>query len=83
MSSHPPGHGHPPGKLLDLDAPLSPGAVPGLGIGDVLRWLPVVEELIAGVKSALASGSFTLPALHISVFGAKFTLGPVPITKTP
>ncbi len=85
MHGHPQHHAgsHAAGAVIDLDAPVSPGAVPGLGLGDILRWAPIVSQLVDGVKQAIAGGSFTIPLIKINVFGRHVSLGPIPISVTP
>ncbi len=83
MTQHP--HGKPvavPGEI-DLDAPVHPGGAPALGLGDILRWAPIVSQLVDGVKQAIAGGSFTIPLIKINVFGRHVSLGPIPISVTP
>ncbi len=82
MSGHP--HSHPGGApVLDLDAARDPGSVPGIGLGDILRWAPIVTQLIDGVKQAIAGGSFTIPLIKLNVFGRHISLGPIPISVNP
>ena len=60
---------------LNLDAPISPGALPGLGLGDLLVWAPVIEELIAAVTRAIAAGgTVSAPPIPISIHGRHVTL---------
>jgi hypothetical protein len=81
MSTQP--HGHPSTPVIDLDAAHDPGSVPGLGLGDLLRWAPIVTQIIAGVKQAIAGGSFTIPLIKVNVFGHHVSLGPIPISVVP
>jgi hypothetical protein len=54
---------------MDLDAPVSPGSVPGLGLGDLLKWAPVIETLISDVEQAIHGGNFSPPPLKFKVAG--------------
>jgi len=59
----------------------APGATPSpsISIGEVIRYLPIIEQVIQAIKSAIASGQFTLPVLKIRVGGKRLELGPCPI----
>ncbi len=56
-----------------------PGAAPGLGLGDLWRWAPLIEKIITTVKAAITGGTTQIPALKIRVAGKRITLGPTPI----
>ncbi len=55
------------------------GPEPALGLGDLIRWAPVIEEVIATVEAAIAGGSTTIPVMKIRVGGKRLTLGPTPL----
>ncbi len=60
---------------LNLDAPVHPGALPGLGLGDLLVWAPVIEELIAAVTRAIAAGgTVSSPPIPIKIHGRHVSL---------
>ncbi len=63
----------------DLDQPIHPSALPKISLGDVFKWLPILEQIITAVTTALASGAVTIPAIKIRINGKRLTLGPIPI----
>jgi hypothetical protein len=60
---------------LNLDAPISPGALPDLGLGDLLIWAPVVAELVRDVTNAIATGgTVQAPPIKVKSHGRHVTL---------
>jgi len=64
---------------INLDAAMSPATAPGLSFGDLIKWAPVLEEVIAAVEQAIAGGALTVPAIRFQVAGKHMVLGPTPI----
>jgi hypothetical protein len=62
------------------EVPGFPGEAPGLSFGDLLRWAPVVQQVVTTAEAAIAGGSTQIPAIKIRVAGKRITLGPVPIS---
>lgn len=58
-----------------------PGAAPDptIGFGDLIRYAPIIEEIIVTVEAAIAGGATTIPVMKIRVGGKRLTLGPTPI----
>lgn len=67
----------------DLDAAVRVGALPKISLGDLFKWLPVLEQIITAVTQALSTGAVTIPAITIRLHGKHLTLGPIPIALTP
>lgn len=65
---------------MNLDQPVHPGAAPEIGFGDLIRYAPILEELISGVEQAIAGGSQTIPAIKFEVAGRHIVLGPTPLS---
>jgi hypothetical protein len=62
-------------KIIDLDAPFHPGTVPDLGLGDLLRYAPILEEVIAAILQAShQTGTFTPPPIKFRLAGKHFTI---------
>ena len=61
--------------LDDDQIPQASGAAPGVGLGDVLRYLPVALAFIQG----LLSGAAEIPAFRTRVMGQMKEIGPCPI----
>ncbi len=68
-------------ELVLPEAPTDPS--PTISIGDVFTYLPLLEKIIAGITTAIANGSFTIPLITIKAFGKKLQFGPVPIRIVP
>ncbi len=60
----------------------APDALPGLGIGDILRWEPVLAEVVSAVEAAIAGGATTVPVIKIRIAGKRVVLGPIPVSFT-
>lgn len=61
--------------ILDLDAPVEPGAAPGLSFGDLLRYAPLIVMLAADIEAAIAKGgTVVFPSLKLKVHGHRLTL---------
>lgn len=57
----------------------APGTAPGLGISDILRWEPVLAEIVTAIEAAVAGGQTTVPAIKLRIAGKKITYGPSPL----
>jgi hypothetical protein len=62
------------GKEIDLDAPLHPGAVPGLGLGDILKYAPIIEEIVQDVEQVITGGTANPPPIKFKVANKHVTL---------
>ena len=61
---------------LEVDElPQTPGAAPGAGIGDVLKYLPVLLTFLQG----LLSGAAEIPAFRTRIAGQMKEIGPIPV----
>lgn len=63
---------------IDLDARF-PELEPGISIADLLRWAPVLEEIIAAVEAVSAGQGTQIPAIKIKLHGKHYVLGPCPV----
>jgi hypothetical protein len=60
---------------IDQQLGRQPAVAPGSGIGDLLRYLPIV---LAWLQGLLAGGS-EIPAIKTRIFGRRVTIGPTPL----
>lgn len=57
----------------------APDADPSLGISDILRWEPVLAEIVTAIETAVSGGSTTVPAIKVRIAGKRITYGPAPL----
>ena len=70
-------------KELNLDESPHPGTLPELGLGDLLIWAPVIEELIVDVRRAIQTGGTVSGGpLRLKIHGRHVTLN-LQVTVSP
>lgn len=66
---------------IDLDQQF-PEEEPSISIGDLIRWAPVLEEIITAVEAVLAGQAMDIPVIRIKLHGKHLALGPTPVLVT-
>lgn len=59
-------------KTMVIDE--NPSVNPRVSFGDVIKYLPLIEEIITDVTTIVAGGQATLPPIKASVHGHPLTI---------
>jgi len=57
----------------------APSLAPGISFGDLIRYGPIIAQVIQTIEAAVLSGSTQIPLIKVRIRGKRVEIGPTPI----